>query len=124
MNLLLVEDNELNREIAETLLEEMGARVTFACDGKQAVDAFVGKPAGTFDAVLMDIMMPVMNGYEASRAIRLSGKRDADTIVIVAMTANAFVEDVQASKEAGMNEHLAKPIDMDKLKAALARLVK
>lgn len=90
----------------------------------QAVDAFVGKPAGTFDAVLMDIMMPVMNGYEASRAIRLSGKRDADTIVIVAMTANAFVEDVQASKEAGMNEHLAKPIDMDKLKAALARLVK
>ena len=124
MRLLLAEDNELNREIAETLLEERGARVTCACDGKEALDMFVSKPAGTFDAVLMDIMMPRMNGYEASRAIRLSGKRDADTIVIVAMTANAFAEDVKASKEAGMNEHLAKPIDMDKLAATLVRLVK
>ena len=121
---MLAEDNELNREIAETLLEERGARVTCACDGKEALDMFVGKPAGTFDAVLMDIMMPRMNGYEASRAIRLSGKRDADTIVIVAMTANAFAEDVKASKAAGMNEHLAKPIDMDKLAATLVRLVK
>lgn len=124
MRLLLVEDNELNREIAETLLEERGACVTCAHDGKEALDVFVGKPAGTFDAVVMDIMMPRMNGYEASRAIRLSGKRDADTVVIVAMTANAFAEDVRASKEAGMNEHLAKPIDMDQLAATLARLVK
>lgn len=124
MNLLLVEDNELNREIAETLLTEMGAHVTCAVNGEEAVNTFVSKPAGTFDAVLMDIMMPIMNGYDASRAIRLSGKRDADTVAIVAMTANAFLEDVKASKEAGMNAHLAKPIDMNKLKATLAKLVK
>ena len=121
MNILLAEDNELNTEVAKALLESEGASVTCVGNGKEALDAFCAKPAGTFDAVLMDIMMPVMDGYEAARAIRLSDKRDSSTVPIVAMTANAFAEDVKAAKDAGMNGHIAKPLDLDVLKRTLAK---
>ena len=121
MNILLAEDNELNTEIALALLENAGARVTCASNGKEALELFRTKPAGTFDAVLMDIMMPVMNGYDAARAIRLCDKPDATEIPIIAMTANAFAEDVEHAKAAGMNDHLSKPIEIDVLKRTLAK---
>lgn len=111
LRILLVEDNELNMEIAEFLLEDSGAVVTKAFDGKQAVDIFAENPAGTFDVILMDVMMPVMNGIEAAKAIRLIDRTDAQLIPIIAMTANAFDEDKQATKNAGMNAHLSKPLD-------------
>ena len=112
MRLLLAEDNDLNLEIAEFLLTQAGAEVTAARNGKEAVDTFLSAPAGSFDMILMDIMMPEMNGYEATRTIRDSGRPDAKTIPILAMTANAFESDRQASLEAGMNEHLTKPLDL------------
>ena len=118
---MLVEDNALNTEVAKALLESEGALVACVENGKQALDLFTSKPAGTFDAILMDIMMPVMDGYQAARAIRLSDKRDATTIPIIAMTANAFAEDAKAALDAGMNDHVAKPIDSDALKASLAK---
>lgn len=122
VHVLVVEDNELNAEIAMALLEEMGMVVTRAADGQEAVETFAGAPAGTFDVILMDIMMPRMNGYEATRAIRgMAGRPDGQTIPIIAMTANAFAEDVQASMEAGMNAHLAKPIDLEKLTQTIAK---
>ncbi|WP_449133802.1 response regulator [Senegalimassilia sp.] len=121
MSIMLVEDNELNTEIARTLLENEGAQVTCAADGQEAVDLFCSKTPGTFDVILMDVMMPKMNGYEATRAIRLSDRPDAATVPIVAMTANAFAEDVQTAKEAGMNDHVSKPIQLDILKEALAK---
>ena len=121
MSIMLVEDNELNTEIARTLLENEGAQVTCAADGQEAVDLFCSKAPGTFDVILMDVMMPKMNGYEATRAIRLSDRLDATTVPIVAMTANAFAEDVQTVKEAGMNDHVSKPIQLDILKEALAK---
>lgn len=111
LRVLVVEDNELNMEIAQFLLEDAGAVVTKAVDGKQAVDLFSQNPAGTFDAILMDVMMPVMNGIEAAKAIRLMDRSDARTIPIIAMTANAFEEDRQATKNAGMNAHLSKPLN-------------
>lgn len=111
LRILLVEDNELNMEIAQYLLEDAGAVVTKAFDGKQAVDLFAENPAGTFDVILMDVMMPVMNGIEATKAIRLMDRSDARMIPIIAMTANAFDEDRQATRNAGMNAHLAKPLD-------------
>lgn len=120
MSVLLAEDNELNAEIAQTLLESEGIVVTRAADGKEAVELYVGHPAGSFDAILMDIMMPGMDGYEATRAIRLSEKADAADIPIIALTANAFAEDAQASHDAGMNAHLPKPLDLNKLKNILA----
>lgn len=111
LRILLVEDNELNMEIAQYLLEDAGAVVTKAFDGKQAVDLFAENPAGTFDVILMDVMMPVMNGIEATKAIRLMDRSDAQMIPIIAMTANAFDEDRQATRNAGMNAHLPKPLD-------------
>lgn len=120
MRVLLVEDNDLNREIAQTLLEDEGVAVTCAADGQEAVDVFKSRPAGSFDAIMMDIMMPVMDGYEATRGIRLSAKADAGSVPIFAMTANAFAEDAQRAREAGMNGHLAKPIDMAAVKRALS----
>lgn len=123
VRILLVEDNELNREIANTLLVAAGAQVTCVENGKQAVEAFASKPSGTFEVILMDIMMPEMDGYEASRAIRLSGKRDAETVGIIATTANAFAEDAQRALEAGMNAHVPKPLDIDALKVAISKLV-
>lgn len=120
MSVLLAEDNELNAEIAQTLLESEGIVVTRAADGNQTVDLYAGRPAGSFDAILMDIMMPGMNGYEATRAIRLSEKADAVDIPIIALTANAFAEDAKAAHDAGMNAHLPKPLDFNKLKNILA----
>ena len=124
MNVLLAEDNELNAEIAQALLESEGIVVTRAADGNEAVDLYVGRPAGSFDAILMDIMMPGMDGYEATRAIRLSEKADAADIPIIALTANAFAEDAKAAHDAGMNAHLPKPLDFNKLKNILARIKK
>lgn len=121
MSILLVEDNELNREIAEFVLDQAGAHVTTAFDGREAVDTFAAAAPGTFSLVLMDIMMPNMNGYEATRAIRAMDRSDAQSVPIVAMSANAFADDVAHSREAGMDDHLAKPIDADKLVRALAR---
>ena len=115
LHLLLAEDNDLNAEIAQTLLEDEGAEVTLVTDGKQAVERFQSEPPGTFDAILMDIMMPVMDGLAATRAIRALDRQDAGTIPIIAMTANAFEEDAKKCLEAGMNAHLAKPLEMKKL---------
>ena len=114
-------NNELNTEIAQTLLEHDGALVTTAANGKEALELFQAKPAGAFDAILMDVMMPKMNGYEATRAIRLCDKPDADEVPIIAMTANAFIEDIARAKESGMNDHLSKPIKIEKLKETLAK---
>ena len=116
VRILLAEDNDLNAEIAMAQLDELGIRTTRAVDGRDAVDLFAENPPGTFDLILMDIMMPKMNGYEATAAIRgLSERPDAGIIPIIAMTANAFAEDVQASLDAGMNGHIAKPIVMDEV---------
>ena len=112
VKILLVEDNELNLEIAQELLEDAGAIVTTAENGQAAYDVFTSSPIGTFDIILMDIMMPIMNGYDATRAIRAFDRGDAGIIPIIAMTANAFDEDVRKSKQAGMNSHLSKPIDI------------
>ncbi len=116
VKILLAEDNELNAEIATVQLEELGIKVTRACDGEETVKIFSENPPDTFDIIFMDIMMPKKNGYEATIAIRgLTNRPDARTIPIIAMTANAFVEDVQASLDAGMNGHLAKPIVMEEV---------
>ncbi len=110
LNLMLVEDNELNAEIAETLLTDRGAKVKVIKNGKEAVDTFNLNPPNTFDVILMDIMMPVMDGLTAAKTIRSLEREDAKTIPIIAMTANAFTEDIQTSLKAGMNAHLSKPI--------------
>ena len=121
VRVLMAEDNDLNAEIAKMLLEDKGMVVTRAVDGQEAVEMFHDHPAGTFDVVLMDIMMPRMNGYEATQAIRhLEDRPDGRTIPIIAMTANAFAEDVQAALESGMNAHLAKPIVIDTVTRVIA----
>lgn len=122
MRILLAEDNELNMEIAIYILEECGVQVVSAANGREALEQFTQRPAGSFDVILMDIMMPVMDGVEAARAIRSSGKDDAADIPIVAMTANAYAEDRQITMEAGMNRHLAKPIEREELIRALSEL--
>ncbi len=119
-HILLVEDNELNMEIAETSLSDAGAEITKAANGRQAVEIFSTCEPGTFDIILMDVMMPVMNGYEATECIRSLDRKDAGTIPIIAMTANAFMEDVEKAKQAGMNEHLSKPLDIKKMLAVIA----
>lgn len=108
-------------EIAETFLKDAGAVVTKAFNGQQAVYAFSEASPGAFDVILMDVMMPVMDGYEATRKIRSLNKPEAKTIPIIAMTANAFVEDVEESRNAGMNEHISKPLDIGKVKTTIAR---
>ena len=123
VQILLVEDNDLNIEIAETILKDAGASITKAFNGQQAVYAFLKAPAGTFDIILMDVMMPVMDGYEATKRIRSLDRPDAKTIPIIAMTANAFAEDVEESRNAGMNEHISKPLDIGKVKATIARYI-
>lgn len=122
LNILLVEDNELNMEIAEFVIQSEGASVVKAWNGQEAVEAFEKSASGEFDAILMDVMMPVMNGYEATKIIRSMDRSDAKKIPIIAMTANAFVEDRIKSKEAGMNEHVSKPIDMKLLVKIIAEL--
>ncbi len=122
MHVLLVEDNEINCEIVEFMLEEAGASVVTANDGKAAVDVFAASDPGTFDCVLMDLMMPVMSGYEAARVIRGLDRPDAKKVPIIALSANAFEEDIALAKGAGMNEHLAKPVDLRKMFRAMNRL--
>jgi len=124
LHLLLAEDNALNAEIAQTLLSDEGADVTVVRDGRQAVEAFESSAPGTFDAILMDVMMPVMDGLEATRAIRGLDRPDAKTVPIIAMTANAFDEDARKCLAAGMDVHLAKPLHVEKIKQAIQRLRK
>ena len=124
LKILLAEDNDLNAEIAMIQLEEFGIQITRASDGDEAMKIFAQSPQGTFDLILMDVMMPKMNGYEATKAIRsLKNRPDAVAIPVIAMTANAFAEDVQASLDAGMNGHLSKPIVIDEVIKAIARNV-
>lgn len=122
-HVLLVEDNELNQEIAQYMLEELGVTVTLATNGKEAVDLFAESAPGDYQIILMDIMMPVMDGHEATRTIRKLDRPDASTIPIVAMTANAFAEDVQAAIDAGMNEHTAKPLEPEVVEGVLKRWI-
>lgn len=122
LHVLLAEDNDLNAEIAVALLEERGMIVTRAADGKSALAQFCNTDPGTFDLILMDIMMPEMNGYETTKAIRnLSDRPDGKKIPIIAMTANAFAEDVQAALNAGMDDHVAKPVDMEILTSVITK---
>ncbi len=122
MQVLLVEDNQINCEIVEYLLKDAGAEVATAKDGKAAVEAFEASAPGTFDCILMDLMMPVMSGYEAARVIRGLKRPDAGTVPIIALSANAFEEDVALAKDAGMNEHLAKPVDIRRMIQVMNRL--
>ena len=122
--ILIAEDNELNAEIAKTVLEDVGALITRVEDGQQAVELFKEKPAGTFDAILMDLMMPVMDGYTATKEIRSLERSDSKTIPIIAMTANAFQEDAEKCIAVGMNAHLAKPLDIEKVMITICHLVK
>ena len=124
LHILLAEDNELNMEIAEFMLQNEGAGVTKAWDGQEAVELFRNSEPGEFDVILMDIMMPVMNGYEATKMIRSLDREDAKEIPIIAMTANAFTEDRIRAKEAGMDEHVAKPVDVELLIKVIHKLVK
>ena len=124
LHVLLTEDNELNMEIAEFVLQNEGTVVTKAWNGQEAVDIFRKSSPGEFDVILMDIMMPVMNGYEAAKMIRSLDREDAKVIPIIAMTANAFIEDKMRAKEAGMDEHIAKPVDRKLLVKVINELVK
>ena len=123
LKILLVEDNELNMEIAEFVIQNEGASVTKAWNGQEAVEIFKKSRPDEFDVILMDIMMPVMNGYEAAKMIRTLDRDDAKTVPIIAMTANAFTEDRLKSKESGMNEHIAKPIDAKLLVKVISEFV-
>lgn len=123
LQILLVEDNELNMEITEYMMTEQGAVVTEAWNGKEAADIYESCESGKFDVILMDIMMPVMNGLEAARCIRASEKEDAQSIPIIAISANAFDDDIAQSLAAGMNMHLAKPLEFQKVIEAIAALV-
>ena len=120
--LLVVEDNELNMEIVEFMLKSAGAEVVKAFDGESAVRAFAADPAG-YDAILMDLMMPVMDGYAAARAIRASGQTRAGTVPIIAMSANAYAEDVKKCLDSGMNAHISKPLFKDVMLRTIARFV-
>ena len=122
LRFLVAEDNELNAEILFEMMDMEGAQCELAVNGQEAVEMFLGSEPGHYDMILMDVQMPVMNGYEATREIRSCGHPRAESIPIVAMTANAFAEDVCNALDAGMNGHLAKPIDMDAVKALLGRL--
>ena len=120
--ILAAEDNALNAEIVEMMLEEAGAQVTLVENGQLLVEAFAASPVGSVDYILTDVMMPVMDGYEACRAIRAMDRPDAASVLIVAMTANAFSEDIQKSLDAGMNAHISKPFDVNKLQQCLTKL--
>lgn len=123
LHFLLAEDNELNAEIAKFLLEDEGAKITIVKDGKQAVSAFIEHKAGTYDAILMDVMMPVMDGITATKTIRGLDREDAARIPIIAMTANAYDEDVRRCLDAGMNAHLSKPLKMEHVLETIAKVV-
>ena len=123
IKVLLAEDNDLNAELATILLEDLGMTVTRAADGQEAVDLFAEHPAGTYDIILMDIMMPKMDGHQAAKAIRAmyADRSDAEEIPIIALSANAFSEDVQASLDAGMNGHVSKPLNMEEVTKVIER---
>ena len=121
IHLMLAEDNELNAEIVKALLEKRGITVDVAQDGRKALKMFKSHGSGTYSLILMDMMMPDMDGLHATRAIRALIREDARTIPIVAMTANAFAEDARKCLEAGMNAHLAKPLEIDKVIAVISR---
>ena len=121
MHILIAEDNELNMEIAEFMVAEKGADVTKAWNGREAVEQFAASPVGSIDLIMMDLMMPVQDGLSAARQIRRMNRSDAASVPIFAMTANAFAEDVAACREAGINEHFAKPLDIGKILAAVAK---
>ena len=121
---LLAEDNEINREIAQTILEMYGFDVICAADGREALELFCAGEPGRFDAILMDIRMPVMDGLESTRRIRTSGRPDARSIPIIALTANAFDEDTRKSMESGMNGHLSKPVQIDRLLELLGKCLR
>jgi len=119
--LLLVEDNEINREIAVEILGMTGIQIEEAHNGSEAVNKFSASEPGYYDIIIMDVQMTVMNGYKATTAIRSLDRQDASSVPIIAMTANAFTEDIMDSKNAGMNEHLSKPLDVSKLTAVLKK---
>lgn len=121
MRILLAEDNELNMEIAEFLLTNAGAEIIRASNGKEAVEAFAKSGVGEVNVILMDIMMPVMDGLEATREIRTMNRSDASAVVIIAMTANAFTEDKTKALKSGMDDYLTKPLESEKLIRALSR---
>ena len=120
-NALVVEDNELNQEIAKFILMELGLEVTIASNGQEAVEIFAASAPDFYQIIFMDVMMPVMNGYDATRTIRGMDRSDAKKIPIVAMTANAFAEDVKAAKDAGMSEHTTKPLEPEVMEDVLLR---
>ena len=122
MSILLVEDNELNREIAEVLLSSLGAKVELAEDGDIAVEKVGRESDGVYDLILMDIQMPRLNGYEATAAIRKLPDSQKAEVPIIAMSANAFLEDRKAALAAGMNDHVAKPVDVKALVAAIQNI--
>lgn len=121
VNVLMAEDNDLNAELATVMLEDAGMVVTRASDGKEAVERFKNHPRGTYDIILMDIMMPNMDGHQAAKTIRAMEKErpDASSIPIIALSANAFAEDVKASVDSGMNGHISKPFDMEEVTATI-----
>ncbi len=121
MKVLIVEDNELNRDIVQEVLKERGLIVTEAADGQVAVDLFCANPPATFHVLLMDMHMPVLDGVSATKQIRSMQRSDAGTIPILALTANDFEEDIRQTREAGMNDHLTKPFDMEKIFSVLAK---
>ena len=121
MRILLAEDNELNMEIAEFLLTNAGAEIIRTSNGKEAVEAFAKSGVGEINVILMDIMMPVMDGLEATREIRTMNRSDASAVVIIAMTANAFTEDKIKALKSGMDDYLTKPLESEKLIRALSR---
>ena len=123
-HVLLVDDNELNQEIALEMLSCNGVHAEVADNGAMALEKFQASPEGYYDLIFMDVQMPVMNGYEATMHIRTLPRADAEKVWIVAMTANAFVEDIRTAREAGMNEHLAKPVSMERLQEILHRQLK
>lgn len=124
VRILVVEDNELNMEIAEYMFTERGAVVEKAADGKKALEMFAASEEGYYDVIMMDIMMPEMDGLEATRRIRRMDRKDAETVPIFAMSANAFDDDVARSRAAGMNEHLSKPLSFEKAAAVIAQYVR
>ena len=121
LHVLVAEDNDINAEILIELLSLEGVNCEVAENGKLALERFVESAVGEFDVILMDVQMPVMNGYEATKAIRALPRKDAVTIPIIAMTANAFAEDVRDALNAGMNAHVAKPIEMDVVKETISQ---
>ena len=124
IHLLLAEDNELNVEVARELLEERGAGVSTAADGQEAVRMCEESPEGTYDVILMDMMMPVMDGLEATRKIRASQREEGRKIPIIALTANAFREDMEQCTRAGMDAHLAKPMELEKMIHTIAEMTR